>query len=65
MPGVKGSIDEVLPEWPEGPLDFYRQQASFDWRKMKLLTEGEDCVRFKAKVWQTLGKHRLPIANQL
>lgn len=65
MPGVEGPIEEVLPEWPEGPLDFYRQQASFDWRKMKLLTEGEDCVRFKAKVWQTLGKHRLPIANQL
>ena len=59
MPGVEGPIEEVLPDWPAGPLDYYRQQASFDWRKMKLLIEGEDCVRFKAKVWQTLGKPSL------
>jgi len=59
MPGVQGPIEEVLPDWPEGPLDYYRKQASFDWRKLKVLIEGEECIRFKAYVWRKLAQDPL------
>lgn len=55
MPGIEGPIEQILPDWPTGPLDYYRKQATFDWRKLKIIIEGEDCIRIKAKVWQTLG----------
>lgn len=34
---------EIIPDLPSGPLDIYRQRASFDWKKMKLhLISAED-----------------------
>ena len=44
---------DVLPDWPPGPLDRYRSKASFDWRYMKLILEGEEIIRFKHKIWST------------
>lgn len=46
-------VKDVLPDWPAGPLDRYRSKASFDWRHMKLILEGEEVIRFKQKVWNT------------
>ena len=57
-------IEEALPQFPPGPLDFYRKQASFDWRKMKLLLEGEEVIKFKNYIVDTLKAdplfHRTP-----
>lgn len=41
---------------PSGPLDKYRSKASFDWRRMKLLLEGERVIKFKHHIWSTMEK---------
>ena len=41
---------ELMKDFPPGPLDHYRQKASFDWKKMKLFLEGEDILRFKVRM---------------
>ena len=28
---------DFIPDLPEGPLNIYRKQASFDWKKLKLV----------------------------
>lgn len=52
-------LKRLLPDWPEGPLSDYRRRATFDWRQMKVLLDGEDVVTFKAKVWNILEKDPL------
>lgn len=47
-------IEDVLPNFEPGPLDYYRKQATFDWRKMKLLLEGEEVIKFKNYIVDTL-----------
>ncbi|XP_013380752.1 peroxisomal acyl-coenzyme A oxidase 3-like [Lingula anatina] len=56
MPVVQSSssLDEILPDFPQGPLDDYRKKASFNWKRMKLLVEGEEELKFKYHVWRTL-----------
>ena len=44
-------LEEILKDFPPGPLDLYRKKASFDWKQMKLFIEGEDVLKFK------VGKH--------
>lgn len=56
---VSAELKQLLPDWPEGPLTEYRSRATFDWRKMKCLMDGEEVVTFKAKVWQILEKDPL------
>lgn len=55
----KEQLEVLLPEWPQGPLSEYRRRATFDWRQMKILLEGEDVVVFKAKVWKILERDSL------
>jgi acyl-CoA oxidase len=38
---------ELLPDFPPGPLDAYRNQASFDWKKLRLFLEDESITEFK------------------
>lgn len=38
--------NELLPDFPPGPLDVYRNQASFDWKKLKLFLEDESITEF-------------------
>lgn len=45
---------ELLPDFPPGPLDIYRNQASFDWKKLKLFLEDESITEFKMKMWRVL-----------
>ncbi|XP_063914624.1 peroxisomal acyl-coenzyme A oxidase 3-like [Zophobas morio] len=50
-------MSSLLPDFPPGPLDFYRNKASFDWKKMKIFVESEEVVRFlnyASDVLQTL-----------
>src|SRR5689334_2814992 len=56
---VTDEIKELLPDWPSGPLDEYRRRASFDWRKMKLLLEGEEIIKFKLRIARSLEKDPL------
>ncbi|CAG4913107.1 unnamed protein product [Colias eurytheme] len=44
-----------VPNLPNGPLDAYRNRASFDWKRLKLALEGDiDLLRLKYKIWHTL-----------
>ncbi|XP_059473398.1 peroxisomal acyl-coenzyme A oxidase 3-like [Neocloeon triangulifer] len=45
---------EILPDFPPGPLDSYRKQATFDWKKLRLFIENEDLLKFKMSVWKTM-----------
>ncbi|XP_071501101.1 peroxisomal acyl-coenzyme A oxidase 3-like [Diadema antillarum] len=47
-------ILNVLPDMPAGPLDRYRENASFDWKLLKVAFEGEDSIRYHYKIWRTL-----------
>ncbi|XP_035826828.1 peroxisomal acyl-coenzyme A oxidase 3 [Aplysia californica] len=49
-----GSVLELLPDFPPGPLDAYRKKASFDWKKMALFLDTEDILRFKNRIFKTL-----------
>lgn len=44
------TIEEILPDFADGPLTAYRKQASFDWRKLKLTLEEEELLRVKVSV---------------
>ncbi|CAG9784032.1 unnamed protein product [Diatraea saccharalis] len=44
-----------IPDIPSGPLDEYRNSASFNWKRLKLSLEGDiDLLKLKYKIWQTL-----------
>ena len=51
---------ELMKDFPPGPLDHYRQKASFDWKKMKLFLEGEDILRFKVRALSLIMKLTFP-----
>lgn len=36
----------ILQDFASGPLDRYRKKASFDWKEMKILLEGEDIILY-------------------
>lgn len=39
--------EEYLQDFPPGPLDVYRKQATFNWKTMKLTMESESVLKFK------------------
>ena len=49
-PVVPDDWKTLVPCMPTGPLDVYRKKASFNWKHLKLLMEGEDAIRFKVKI---------------
>ncbi|KAG7461867.1 hypothetical protein MATL_G00195700 [Megalops atlanticus] len=51
---VNEKMDQVLPDLPNGPLDVYRKRASFNWKDMVMLLEGEDIIAFKQRVFRAL-----------
>lgn len=65
VPGESGGPEkdlydlEILRQPKQGPLDAYRKNASFDWRKMRIFMDGEEILRFKNKIWTTLEKDPL------
>lgn len=38
---------DLLEDLPPGPLQEFRNKASFDWKNLKLLVEDEDVLQFK------------------
>lgn len=50
----KKLLEEVFQEMPPGPLDSYRRSASFDWRKLRVISEEEDIVLFKHEMWEKM-----------
>lgn len=42
-----------VPDLPNGPLDIYRNVASFDWKRLKLALEG-DIENLKLKVSESV-----------
>lgn len=36
---------ELFPNLPAGPLDYYRKKASFDYRKLAVILNGEELLR--------------------
>lgn len=41
------TVNNLIRDLPEGPLDAYRKRATFDWKSFKLTLESEDNVRFQ------------------
>lgn len=37
----------LLKDFPTGPLDHYRKQAKFDWKKMKFFIENPELLKTK------------------
>lgn len=44
----------LLEDFPSGPLDLYRKQATFDWKKLRLQIEGYEALKLKMTVWKKL-----------
>lgn len=44
-----------IPDLPVGgPLALYRSQATFDWKKMKLVFEDPETLKLKVNIYYTL-----------
>lgn len=41
----------------DGPLKAYREQSSFDWRKLRLIVEDQDSWQLRYKVWNFMEKN--------
>lgn len=39
-----------LEDFPSGPLDVYRKLATFDWKKLRLLIEGDEVLKVKVSM---------------
>ncbi len=50
---VHPSLDEILQDFTPGPLSPYRENATFDWKKMKLFLDGKPGTLFKVHVFNT------------
>ncbi|XP_047988206.1 peroxisomal acyl-coenzyme A oxidase 3 [Leguminivora glycinivorella] len=49
----------LFPAPPRGPLAAFREQASFDWRRMKLAYDSIQAIRAKDKIWKFMEEHPL------
>ncbi|XP_052129624.1 peroxisomal acyl-coenzyme A oxidase 3 isoform X1 [Frankliniella occidentalis] len=49
-------MQEVAPDLPvvPGPLSEYRQQASFDWKQLRIALEDPEILRIKMNLWRKL-----------
>lgn len=43
-----------IPDLSNGPLSEYRNRVKFDWKKLRIFFEGENSLRIKYKVWNSL-----------
>ena len=50
---------KVFTKFPPGPLDSYRNKASFNWYEMKRFIDGEELLETKEHVWSVLAKDPL------
>lgn len=52
-------LKEHIPDLPSGRLDKYREQASFDWRRMKLIADTLKTIKFRNEIWSFMENHPL------
>ncbi|XP_032541967.1 peroxisomal acyl-coenzyme A oxidase 3 [Chiroxiphia lanceolata] len=52
--GNQNSWDSLLPDLPKGPLCRYRKKASFNWKEMAVLLDGEDIIQLKNRIFSAL-----------
>ncbi|XP_028420165.1 peroxisomal acyl-coenzyme A oxidase 3-like [Perca flavescens] len=45
---------DKVADFPSGPLDMYRNKASFNWKEMVCFLDGEEIIAFKQHVFKTL-----------
>ncbi|XP_059045265.1 peroxisomal acyl-coenzyme A oxidase 3 [Achroia grisella] len=52
-------LEEYFPNLPSGPLDKFRKNASFNWRRMKLIYENLNTIELKNDIWTFMETHPL------
>ena len=52
-PWLHDDLQDLAPDLPAGPLDAYRQQASFNWKQLRVTLEDPDVLRVKVSQPQT------------
>ncbi|KAI5641646.1 acyl-CoA oxidase domain-containing protein [Phthorimaea operculella] len=52
-------LRELFPDLPSGPLDRYRKQAAFDWRRMKLVYDTVASLELKDRIYKFIKDHPL------
>uniref|UniRef100_A0A663DK26 Acyl-coenzyme A oxidase n=1 Tax=Aquila chrysaetos chrysaetos TaxID=223781 RepID=A0A663DK26_AQUCH len=52
--GNQSSWETLLPDFPKGPLCKYRKKASFNWKEMAVLLDGEDIIQLKNRIFSAL-----------
>lgn len=43
-------LKEILPNFPAGPLDTYRDQASFSWRDLIAIIDGIEGLKLRVRI---------------
>ncbi|KAL9851740.1 peroxisomal acyl-coenzyme A oxidase 3 isoform 1-T2 [Geothlypis trichas] len=54
MTGNQNSRDNLLADFPPGPLSRYRKKASFNWKEMALFIDGEEVIQLKNRIFSAL-----------
>ncbi|CAK9820508.1 Peroxisomal acyl-coenzyme A oxidase 3 [Anthophora plagiata] len=49
-------MKDIIADLPKGPLDPYRERATFDWKLLKLNLDGEDFIHFQNALWDFMQK---------
>lgn len=45
------SMAWLLKDFKPGPLDFYRKKASFDWKKLKIVLDSEEVLKYEVSTY--------------
>ena len=53
------AVHEAAGNRAPNPLDSYRKKATFDIDALRILLDGEEAIKFKNQVWDTLAKDPL------
>ncbi|XP_011165847.1 peroxisomal acyl-coenzyme A oxidase 3 [Solenopsis invicta] len=51
------TVNDLIKDLPKGPLDAYRERATFDWKSFKLTLEGKDRVLYQKNLWEFIENH--------
>jgi len=43
----ENKVTTLIPDLPNGPLNIYRERATFNWKRMRLYTLGYDALEFQ------------------
>ena len=55
------SLQEILKDFPAGPLDLYRKKATFKWQDLSLLMNGENSLLLKVEESESSFAHSIPL----